>query len=94
LDDEKRIKLLEQNNELLTKLENENYTLSSGYYFILIAKDIDLLNKQLDDMEMIINNLNPKMFVELINNKLEIYTFLTNLYYSNINLEQLMWLTY
>lgn len=92
LDDEKRIKLLEQNNELLTKLENENYTLSSGYYFILIAKDIDLLNKQLDDMEMIINNLNPKMFVELINNKLEIYTFLTNLYYSNINLEQLMWL--
>ena len=47
-DDEKRIKLLEQNYELINQLETDNYTLSSGYYFILIAKDVDQLNKQVE----------------------------------------------
>ena len=91
-DDEKRIKLLEQNYELINQLETDNYTLSSGYYFVLIAKDVDQLNKQLDEVEIITNNLNPKMFIEAITNRLEIYSFLTNLYYSDVNLEQLMWL--
>ncbi len=91
-DDEKRIKLLEQNFELINQLETENYTLSSGYYFVLIAKDADQLNKQLDEVEIITNNLNPKMFIDVITNRLEIYSFLTNLYYSDVNLEQLMWL--
>lgn len=91
-DDEKRIKLLEQNYELINQLETDNYTLSSGYYFVLIAKDVDQLNKQLDEVEIITNNLNPKMFIDVITNRLEIYSFLTNLYYSDVNLEQLMWL--
>lgn len=91
-DDEKRIKLLQQNYDLINQLEEENYTLSSGYYFVLIAKDVDILNKQLDEVEIISNSLNPRMYLDLITNKLEIYSFLANLYYSDINLDQLMWL--
>ncbi|MFA6777421.1 MAG: hypothetical protein WCR80_03145 [Bacilli bacterium] len=91
-DDEKRLKLLEQNYELINKLEEENYTISSGYYFVLIARDIDLLNKQLDELEAVINNIIPKIYLDLITNKLELYSILSNLYYSDVNLDQLMWL--
>lgn len=91
-DDEKRINLLQNNYELIEYLENEQLTLSSGYYFILIAKDIETLNKQLADVEVISESIVPKMYVELISNKLEIYNFLVNYYYSEANIDQLMWL--
>lgn len=91
-DDEHRINLLKNNYELIEFLENEQLTLSSGYYFILIAKDIDTLNKQLAEVEVISESIVPKMYVELINNKLEIYSFLVNYYFSETNIDQLMWL--
>lgn len=91
-DDEKRIGLLKQNYELIKQLENENYTLSSAYYFVLITKDIETLNKQLAELEAIVTSINPRMNVEVINNKLEIYMFLTDYYFSDANIDQLMWL--
>ena len=91
-DDEKRNVLLTQYYNLINQLEEEKYTLASSYYFVLVAKDINTLNKQLEEIEIITNSLNPKMYVELISNKLQIYDFLCNLYSIDINLDQLMWL--
>lgn len=90
-DDELRLKLLSQNYELINNLEKENYTLASSYFFVLIAKDIETLNKQLEEIEIVLNSLVPKMFVEVITNKLEIYNFLCNFYSMNVNLDQLMY---
>ena len=89
-DDEKRVRLLEENYALIKNIEDSNETLSSSYYFILIAKDIETLNRQLDALENITFNLNPKLYIELITNKLEIYSFLCNFYYSSASLDQLM----
>ena len=90
--DKKRIDLLIQSKDLINQLEEEKYTLASSYYFVLIAKDIDTLNKQLDEVEIISNSLVPRMYLDLVTNKLEIYNFLCNLYSVNVNLDQLMWL--
>ena len=89
-DDDKRVRLLEENYALIKNIEDSNETLSSSYYFILIAKDIETLNRQLDALENITFNLNPKLYIELIINKLEIYSFLCNFYYSSASLDQLM----
>jgi len=91
-DDKYRINLLNNNYELIEFLEDEQLTLSSSYYFVLIAKDIDTLNKQLTEIEVISQSVIPKMYFELISNKLEIYTFLVNYYFSETNIDQLMWL--
>jgi len=89
-DDDRRLKLLKLNYNFIQSVEEDNLTLSSAYYFVLINKEIEMLNKQLDDIENITYNLNPKLFVDVITNKLEIYSFLCNYYFSNVSLEQLM----
>lgn len=91
-DDSNRLKLLEENKLLIEQLEEQNFTVSSSYYIVLISKDLDILQKQINELEQIANNLSPKLIIDVINNKLEIYNFLTNLYYSNASLDQLMWL--
>ena len=91
-DDEFRLKLLNQNLSLINELESENYTLASSYYFILIAKDIETMNRQIEEIEVITNSLVPKMYVEVYNNKLEVYNFLCNFYLTNASLDQLMYL--
>ncbi len=91
-DDESRKKLLLENKKLIDSLENDNFTISSSYYFVLIAKNIEVLNRQLDEIDQIINTLNPKIILEVVNNKLEIYHFLCNLYFADVTIDQLMWL--
>jgi len=92
--DKKRISLLKHNLELIKYLEDENHTLSSCYYFVIIANNIELLKQQLNEFETIINNLSTKIYIEIIENKFEVYDFLCNLYSANINLEQLLWLDF
>lgn len=89
-DDEKRVNLLKVNYDLIKEIESDDETLSSAYYMILIGKNIEILNRQLDSIENITNNMIPRLYVDLIINKLEIYEFLCNFYYSNSNLEQIL----
>ena len=89
--DEKRKLLLEESRNLIDDLENKNYTVSSIYYWVIIAKDINQLNKQLDELEEITFNLVPRISIEGITNKLEIYKFLSNLYMSSNSLDELVW---
>ena len=89
-DDEKRVKLLNTNFDLIQEIEKGEGTLSSAYYIILIAKNIDTLNKQLDTIDNVTNNMIPRIYIDLIVNKLEIYDFLCNFYFSCSNFEQIM----
>ena len=89
-DNDKKI-LLEESRNLIDDLENKNFTVSSKYYWVLIAKDETILNRQLDEIEDITFNIVPRLIIETIKNKLEIYKFLSNLYLTSNSLDELLW---
>ena len=89
-DEGKKI-LLDESRKLIDELEEKNYTVSSKYYWVLIAKDTAVLNKQLDEIEEITLNIVPRLYIESITNKLEIYKFLSNLYLTTNSLDELVW---
>ena len=88
---EKKKALLEEERKLIEELEERGFTTSSIYYFVLIAKDKSVLDKQLDEMFEICENLEPSLNMEVVNNKLQIYKFFTNLYLTTNSLDQLLW---
>lgn len=83
--------LLEESKNLIEHLEENNFTVSSKYYWVIIAKTVEELEKILDEVEDELNNITPKIKYELIQNKLEIYKFLSNLYLTSNSLDQLVW---
>jgi len=89
--DIEKYKLLEESKRLIEELEDNHYTISSIYYLVLIAKDLTTLEKQLDEIEDIISNIKPSLYMEVIDNRLEIYRFLTNLYMNHKALDELIW---
>ena len=89
--DLRKINLLKESLNLIDELEKNNFTVSSVYYLVVIAKDLNLLERQLDEIEDLFANIQPKLNMEIINNRLEIYKFLSNLYLSNNPLDLLMW---
>lgn len=91
LGDEKRSKLLNENKELIEHLEQNNFTVSSIYYWVVISDSIEKLDKQLYEIAEILNNIQPKLNAEVIHNRLEIYKFISNLYLENNTLDQLIW---
>ena len=60
-DDKKKSKLLDESKRLIEELEDNNYTVSSIYYWVIIAKDVETLEKQLDELEEIVANIVPKI---------------------------------
>ena len=90
-DEQQKHKLLDESKRLIEELEDNHYTISSVYYLVVIAKDLNTLEKQLDEIENIIANIQPRMIMEVINNRLEIYKFLTNLYINPKALDDLIW---
>ena len=83
--------LLEESRSLIEELEEKKFTVSSVYYWVVIAKDLNILERQLDEIEDMLSNFQPKMNYEIINNRLEIYKFLSNLYFTSNPLDLLMW---
>ena len=83
--------LLNEERRLIDDLEAKNFTISSKYFWVLIAKDTNLLNKQIAEIEEITSNIIPKINIESITNKLEIYKFLSNLYITTNSLDELVW---
>ena len=86
-----KLLLLQESRNLIDELENNNFTVSSIYYIVVIAKDTYTLERQLDEIEDIFANIQPKINIEIINNRLEVYKFLSNLYLNNNPLDLLMW---
>lgn len=91
LGDDKRSKLLNENKELIEHLEQNNFTVSSIYYWVVISDSIEKLDKQLYEIAEILNNIQPKLNAEVIHNRLEIYKFISNLYLEKNTLDQLIW---
>jgi len=89
--DEKRLTFLEERYQLIEKLENDEYTVSNSYFFVIIAKDENILRKQIDEVNRICFSIVPRLNLEELDNKYEIYKFLINLYFGNASLEQLLW---
>ena len=87
----KKIELLEENKKLINYLEDNNYTIASKYYFVVIGKNVDELEKVIDEIEEITNNIQPRLDIEIIQNRLEIYKFLSNIYLTSNTLDQLVW---
>lgn len=88
---ENKLSLLQESRKLIDDLEDKKFTESSIYYWVVIAKDISILERQIDEIEDIVANINPRMNMEVINNKLEIYKFLSNLYLTSNTLDELIW---
>ena len=89
--DLKRLFLLNESRGLIDELEQNNFTVFSIYYIVVIAKDTDTLERQLDEIEDLFSNIQPKINIEIITNRLEVYKFLSNLYISDNPLDLLMW---
>ena len=89
--DEEKSKLLQESKNLIEELESKDFTVSSIYYFVIISKDINLLNKQLDEVEELCDSISPKMNIDQITNKIEIYKILSNLYMNCNSLDELIW---
>lgn len=89
--DLKRLFLLNESRGLIDELEENDFTVSSIYYIVVIAKDTDTLERQLDEIEDLFSNIQPKINIEIITNRLEVYKFLSNLYISDNPLDLLMW---
>lgn len=91
IDDKNKKSILEDTRNLIEDLEEKNFTISSQYFWVIIAKDTDLLNKQIDEIDEVCFNLVPRLYIESITNKLEIYKFLSNLYLTSNSLDELLW---
>lgn len=90
-DDEDKLSFLQERYSRLEKLEQDNLTLTSQYYFVLVSDNEKILEHQLEEIEMQCNNMTPRLNIKQLQNKLEIYQFLVNLYMSRASLEQLLW---
>ena len=90
-DELQKHKLLDEEKRLIEELEENHYTISSVYYIVVIAKDVNTLEKQLNEIEEITSNTTPRINIEIIQNRLEIYKFLTNLYMNPRSLDDLIW---
>ena len=89
--DSNKLYLLNESRGLIDDLEQNNFTVSSIYYIVVIAKDTNTLERQLDEIEDLFLNIQPKLNIEIITNRLEVYKFLSNLYLSDNPLDLLMW---
>ena len=90
-DDEIKMNFLEERYSRLERLEKENLTTTSRYYFVIICDNDKILEHMTEEIEIQCYNMTPRLNIQKITNKLEIYQFLVNLYLSTANIEQLMW---
>lgn len=91
IDNENSIKLLQEEKRLIEELEQNGFTTSSIYYFVVISKNEEQLKKKVNELIEVSNELEPSLNFEIINNKLEIYKFLINLYMGTCSLDELLW---
>lgn len=89
-DDPKRALLIQEYNDI-SLLEEKHGTLSSSYYYVVIAKDINLCSEKRQDLESTLSNLNIRVNTTFIKNRLLIYQILSNIYLRNNTLDDLLW---
>ncbi len=88
---EARRDLLINNYGFIDSIETENLTSASSYYFAIICNNKESLDKAREDFERICSEVVPKLDIEFIDNKKILVKIFSNLYYANINLDQIMY---
>ena len=78
--DEEKLIFLKERYDRLEILEEQNLTTTSRYYFVLISENDKALEHTSEELEMHCYNMTPRLHIQMITNKLEIYQFLINLY--------------
>lgn len=83
--------ILINNYNFISSIEEQNLTSASSYYFAIICKNKEALDKAKEDFERICDEIIPKLDIELVDNKKWLIKILSNLYCSNVNLDQIMY---
>lgn len=90
-DDLEKQKFLQERYELIEKLENDEYVVSNSYYFLLSAGSESELKKNIDEVMRVSYGINPRINIDEISNRYEVYHFLMNVYCGKTDLEKIMW---
>ena len=88
--DKARYNILMANHNFIETIENENMTSASSYYFAIISKTKEALDKNKEEFELACSNIVPKLEIEQIKNKKNLIKIFTNMYFSNNNLDQII----
>lgn len=91
IDKKERVELLVDNRNFIDVIEEDNVTTASSYYFCLISKNKESLEKCKEDFERLCLSVIPKLEVEAVDNKKTLIKVLCNMYYSDVSLDQLMY---
>ena len=83
--------LLENSKSFLEELEKENLTTSSSYYFALISKNKQELEKAKENLILSCYSVNPKINIEAIKNKMILLKIFSKMYFANSSLDKLMY---
>lgn len=91
IDKKERVELLVDNRNFIDVIEEDNVTTASSYYFCLISKNKESLEKNKEDFERLCLSVIPKLEIEPVDNKKTLIKVLCNMYYSDVSLDQLMY---
>jgi len=91
IDKKERVELLVDNRNFIDVIEEDNVTTASSYYFCLISKNKESLEKSKEDFERLCLSVIPKLEIEPVDNKKTLIKVLCNMYYSDVSLDQLMY---
>ena len=86
-----RRNILINNHNFIETIENENMTSASSYYIAIIAKNKEALEKNKEEFELACSGVIPKLIVEQIKNKKNLIKIFCNMYFSNNNLDQVIY---
>ena len=90
-DNQARKDLLISNHNFIEQIENENMTSASSYYFSIIAKNKESLEKNKEEFEIACSEIVPKLEIEQIKNKKNLVKIFANMYFANCNLDQIIY---
>lgn len=86
-----RKNLLINSYGFIEAIESENMTSASSYYFAIICNNKEALDKAKEDFEKACDSIIPKLDIEMIDNKKWLIKVFANMYFSNVNLDQIMY---
>ena len=90
-DDEVRKNILINNHNFIEAIESENMTSASSYYLAIISKNKEALEKNKEEFELACSGVIPKLELEQITNKKNLIKIFCNMYFSNNNLDQIIY---
>ena len=83
--------ILSNNKEFIDVIESENLTYASSYFFAIIGKTVEEIKNNITEFERLCNSTNPKLYIKQIDNKKELYKIISNIYFSKVSLDHLVY---